>query len=97
MKLADILALAKAGYKPGEIRELIALETPEPESEPPKEDPEPEAPQPPEPDYKAMYEDMQKKYEESQQKLKAAQKANIKQPVEQPEDKSLEDLIRDIF
>lgn len=92
MKLTDLIALAKAGYKPGEIKELLALEPaapPEPEKKDPEPDPEPEEKEP-EPDYKKLY-------EESQKKLKAAQKANIKQPVEQPEDKSLEDLIRDIF
>ena len=29
MKFADIIALAKAGYKPGEIKELLALQTPD--------------------------------------------------------------------
>ena len=29
MKFSDIIALAKAGYKPGEIKELLALQTPD--------------------------------------------------------------------
>lgn len=88
MNIKDIIALAKAGYKPGEIRELLELAVPEPE--PPKEEPEPEPEKEPEPDYKAMY-------EESQKKLLAAQKANQRQPLDIPEEKALADILKDVF
>ena len=91
MNIKDIIALAKAGYKPGEIKELLELAVPDPEPE--KNDPEPD-PEPenkdPEPDYKAMY-------EESQKKLLAAQKANQRQQVDVPEEKTLADILKDVF
>lgn len=91
MNIKDIIALAKAGYKPGEIKELLELAVPEPE---PAKDPEPATdPEPAkdaEPDYKAMY-------EESQKKLLAAQKANQRQPVDVPEEKALADILKDVF
>ena len=37
MKLDDIIALAKQGYKPGDIKELIELSKGEPEDEKKKE------------------------------------------------------------
>lgn len=88
MNIKDIIALAKAGYKPGEIKELLELAVPEPE---PEKEPEPEPEQKePEPDYKAMY-------EESQKKLLAAQKANQRQPLDIPEEKALADILKDVF
>lgn len=92
MKFSDIITLAKAGYKPGEIKELLELATPEEPEPQPEPVPEPEpAPEPePEPDYKSLY-------EESQKKLKAAQKAVIKQPVTPAEEKSIEDILKDVL
>lgn len=82
MKWEDIVALAKAGYKPADVKELMAMEQkkqepePEPKQEPeqePKQEPEPEPKQEPkqEPDYKKMY-------EESQEALKQAQAKNTR-------------------
>ena len=43
MKITDIIALAKQGYKPADIKELLTLAEPEKDPEPKKEkDPEPE-------------------------------------------------------
>lgn len=83
MNLTDIISLAKQGYKPNDIKELIALAEPmETEQPAPPENPAEEAPvmeEQKEPvkqepveviDYKALY-------EESQKKLHAAQQANI--------------------
>ena len=72
MKWEDIVALAKAGYKPADVKELMAMEPKkqEPEQEPnqePEQKHEPEQ----EPDYKKMY-------EESQEALKQAQSKNIR-------------------
>ena len=97
MKFSDILDLARQGYKPSDIRELLSMEIepkPEPEPEPePEQKPEPEPKhepeQKPEPDYKKMYEDTLKK-------LDALQKANQRQPVEEHKD-TVNDIIREAF
>lgn len=101
MKFSDILDLARQGYKPSDIRELLSMDTetksePEPEPEPkpePKPEPNPEPdpePEPePEPDYKKMYEDTLKK-------LDVLQKANQRQPIDDKKD-DVNDIIRDAF
>ena len=98
MKLTDIIELAKQGYKPSDIRELLKIGTetepqqdPEPEPEPeaqPDPEPEPEAqPDPkPEPDYKQLY-------EEEKAKRQAAAR---KQEVAKDDTKSVEDTLLDI-
>lgn len=102
MKISDIVALAKAGYKYSEVKELIQLATETPEaSEEVKESGSDETPeaseeaQESEPeetedtiDYKALY-------EESQKALKAAQAANRKQPKDEP--KSAEEIALEHF
>ena len=88
MKFSDILDLARQGYKPSDIRELLSMTEPEPEQKPepkPETEPEPE----PKPDYKKMYEDTLKK-------IDALQKANQRQPVEEHKD-TVNDIIRDAF
>lgn len=104
MNLADILTLAKQGYKPGDIKELIStaetVEAPqEPEKEPDiKEDPkEPEkaiedtATEPkesPQPEENA-------KIKELEDKIKELQQANISKDISgQQEDP--EDIIKDL-
>ena len=56
MNLTDIITLAKEGYKPSDIKELIALAKAEPKEPDPKEpnpkEPEPKEPDPKEPDPK---------------------------------------------
>lgn len=101
MNINDIIALAKQGYKPGDIKELIALaETPKatpqdeaqtaPAEEPLKteNEPEPQNSEPAEPviDYKALYED-------SQKKLAEAQKVNTQKTISAPEKESDMDII----
>lgn len=101
MKLTDIIELAKQGYKPADIRELLKIETeqpaedpqPEPKQEQAAEDPQPE-PEPeqaaadpePEPDYKRLY-------EEEKAKRQAAAR---KQEVAKDDTKSVEDTLLDI-
>lgn len=85
MKLTDIIELAKQGYKPADIRELLKIGTEtEPKSEPepdqPAEDPQPE------PDYKQLY-------EEEKAKRQAAAR---KQEVAKDDAKSVEDTLLDI-
>lgn len=86
MKFEDILALAKQGYKPADIKELLSIQTPDenvsretiqevPETV--QEENEPETVQEesePEPDYKTMF-------EETQKKLQQVQKDNINQNI----------------
>lgn len=97
MKFSDILDLARQGYKPSDIRELLSIDTepepepkPEPEQKPvpdPKPGPEPEPE--PEPDYKKLYEDTLKR-------LEAVQKANQRQPIDDKKD-DVNDIIREAF
>lgn len=89
MNLIDIIALAKAGYKKADIDELLAVPVDEPEPLPaapdstvradgPEGGPEPspeDSPQ--EPDYRMLYDDIQKELEKVRQDLKAAQEKNI--------------------
>ena len=99
MKFSDILDLARQGYKPSDIKELLSLNTdlvnePDPEPEPePKPEPEPEPkpePEPePEPDYRKLYEDTLKK-------LEVLQKANQRQPIDDKKD-DVNDIIREAF
>ena len=102
MKLTDIIELAKQGYKPSDIRELLKIETEtepqpqqDPESEPkleqpaedPQQEPEQHAGDPePEPDYKTLY-------EEEKAKRQAAAR---KQEVAKDDSKSVEDTLLDI-
>ena len=78
MKFDDIIALAKAGYKPNEVKELLAMATePEPTPEPtpePEKEPEPEPTPAKEPQH-SLDEDYKKLYEESQQALKKAEES----------------------
>lgn len=78
MKFEDILAFAKAGYKPSEIKELLEMETSSdvktediqtPEEATPNQPTEENKPEADEIDYKKLY-------EESQKQLKQAQQAN---------------------
>ena len=95
MKFSDILDLARQGYKPSDIKELLSINTenePKPEPEPktetePKTEPEPEPD--PEPDYKKLYEDTLKK-------LDLLQKSNQRKPIEEHKD-SVNDIIREVF
>ena len=101
MKLTDIIGLAKQGYKPSDIRELLKIETetepeqpaedPQQEPEQPAEDPQQEPEQPAEdpqqePDYKQLY-------EEEKAKRQAAAR---KQEVAKDDSKSVEDTLLDI-
>lgn len=101
MKFSDILDLARQGYKPSDIRELLSMDTEpetksEPETEPetksePDNEPEPEPKPEPEPET-----DYKKLYEETLKRLDALQKANQRKPIEEHED-TVNDIIRDVF
>lgn len=88
MKLTDILALAKAGYKAGEIKELLSMDSKEPEgAESPAEIPEKgqaqpvpekadEQPQPQDPNSEDKIKALEAQITELQNNLKAAQAQN---------------------
>ena len=105
MKFTDILALAKQGYTPADIKDLLALQIPdEPEAKPPEEDHTEgaEADEPdqqkddatPEtvehaPDYKSLY-------EETEKKLREAQKTNVTKNIDDPNKKDNTTLLNEI-
>lgn len=106
LKLRDILALTRAGYKAAEIRQMAEDDDiPEPDPEPVPEqspaEPEPDVDVPedpgtdeqdnpnPGPDYKALF-------EEAQKKLKAAQEVNRRQPGPEEPKVSNEEYIKNL-
>ena len=106
--IKDVVELAKAGYKPGEVKEIIAManateEAPESapkesESTEAKKEPETNPAASPELDYKQMFEAQQKQIEELNSKLEAAQKANISSDVSGNNPKiSTSETINNIF
>ena len=67
LSIKDVVSLAKAGYKPADVKELIEMskdapeEEKKPEEQPAPEEKKPEEPAPkeePEVDYKAKYEEL---------------------------------------
>lgn len=106
LKLRDILALTRAGYKAAEIRQMtedddIPEQDPEPVPEQSPAEPEPDADVPedpgteeqdnpdPGPDYKALF-------EEAQKKLRAAQEVNRRQPGPEEPKVSNEEYIKNL-
>lgn len=99
MNLTDIIQLAKQGYKPADIKELIALSTPvdEPASEPATEVQEVQATEdkkeaePPtdnSDDYKKIIEEMTEKLKATEEKLNKLQHENVRRNIaDTPEDK----------
>ena len=108
MILTDIIALAKAGYSPKDIKDLIALseptpqapETPDPE---PEKKPEPETPSIEEPtkeipaiDEKSNVIDYQEKVKELEAKIAEMQKENVSKDISGNETKSDDDMLADL-
>ena len=107
MKLSEVIALAKAGYKKQDIEDLMAIQVDEPEPEPDpkstepetgsKGDPEPSPEDPQEPDFEVKYKELVTEFEKLKEDLKVAQEKNLKQPSPvEPDDamKELEDVFR---
>lgn len=105
MTFNDILALAKQGYKPADIKELLALDTDQQKSIPDEEQktveevPETttkEIEQPEEQKTEEKQEpDYKALYEESQKQLKAIQKSNTSKDVSNHNTLSDEDILLD--
>lgn len=104
--IMDLLTFAKAGYTPKDVKEIMAMadsseevaEVAPRESEKPEPQKEPEKAESSEPDYKSMFEEMQKKNEELSSKLKEAQSANIAKDASGSAPKiSAQDAVNNIF
>lgn len=104
----DTLALARAGYKKSEIKEIMEQsqateEAPAPAAEDVaknevQNEPEEKPVANDEPDYKTMYTDLQKQVESLTSKLEAAQKANINTDASKNQNKlSTSETINNIF
>lgn len=87
MNLTDVIALAKAGYKPADIKELVSLAEPEQKDDSkddskdePKEDSkeDPKEDSKDEPKDNKEIEDLKKEISDLKQALKTAQEANVK-------------------
>lgn len=109
MTIADIIALAKQGYKPGDIRDLIELSKTVPEPEPfnapakkpapepePEPEPAPEDKKEPEPDYAAEIEKLKQENEKIKNDLAAAQAENRRASNPEPATESDDDVLKDI-
>lgn len=108
LSILDVLAFAKAGYKPADVKEIMAMsatteEAPTPATEEvAKNEVQKEPEEIPvvkdEPDYKTMYADLQKQVESLTSKLEAAQKVNINTDVSKSQPKvSTSETINNIF
>lgn len=108
MKITEIIALAKAGYKKSDIDKIIEEEKAAAESEEIDEVEEIEEEKEEikeehieeekeeEPDYKALYEELKKSKEETEKKLKQAQKMNREKEIEKS-DKTDEDIVSEML
>lgn len=105
MKFSEQMMLIAKGYSKKEIEELKKMEAEE-QAEVPEEAPE-ETPAvkeeskevEAEPDYKKLYEDLQAKYEKTEQDLKDVQAKNIKEnaaPSQEQKNKEQENTLADI-
>lgn len=110
MILTDIIALAKAGYSPKDIKDLIALAEPTPQA-PGSTDPEPEPEGTPGPETPSIEEptkeipaideksnviDYQEKVRELEAKIAEMQKENVSKDISGNEIKSDDDMLADL-
>ena len=86
MKLDDIIALAKQGYKPGDVKELIELSEGEPEDEPEDEQED------------ELEDEKQKEIDELKEQIKKLQEENARRDNSDNEDlKSDDEKLVDLF
>lgn len=103
MKFSDILALAKNGYSPKDIKDLMALSDPdEPEKqEPEKQEPEQEKQEPekqePEPEQKQEPEDKDAKIIDLEKKIAELQKLNTTKDLSDKKPKSDDDIFKELM
>lgn len=110
LTILDIVALAKAGFKAQDIKDLTSVEVPDPEPTPAKDTPgddkkDTENPAKvtgkgePSPDGSANDIDYKKLYEDKCAELEAAQKKNAGEPIPKPEKQTVTvaDIVRDFM
>ena len=104
MNIADIIALAKQGYKPSDIKELLELsKSSETESNPSNQekDPDPEEPKQdpdPDPEEEEHEEDPEPDYKQMYEDLKKeTQKKNVRTNSQNEEPKSNEEKMAEIM
>ena len=109
MKLTDIIELAKQGYKPADIKELVAISesSEQPEPEQPAQDREEKATEVKEKeadvqenaeivDYKKMIDEMTAKLKDTEEKLSKLQHENVRQNIADTEEtRSSVDIFND--
>lgn len=106
--LSDLAALARAGFKASDIKEIMASEQPKEEKPAeilPKEEEQPapenllpkEEKAADEPDYKKMFEDEQKRADKLASDLEKAQKANTEKPVKEEAKLSNQEQINKMY
>ena len=98
MKLDDIIALAKQGYKPSDVKELIELSKDEPEYEP-EDEQEDELEDEPEDE---LEDEKQKEIDELKEQIKKLQEKNARKDNSdngdlKSDDEKLVDLFRDFI
>ena len=93
MKFSDILALAKNGYSPKDIKDLLALSDPDEPKPEPEPQPEPEPEPQPEPDP----EDKDKKIIDLEKKIAELQKLNTTKDLSDKKPKSDDDIFKELM
>ena len=104
MKFSDILALAKNGYSPKDIKDLLALADPEEQEPEPEPQPEPE-PKPkqepekqePEPKQKQEPDDKDAKIIDLEKKIAELQKLNTTKDLSDKKPKSDDDIFNELM
>ena len=110
--LSDVAALARAGYTPSQIKELMEFEKGSKDQKPeeakakeeaaeinPKEDVQPEQQndeQKPEPEEDPKLKELQDKITKLEADLAAAQKANVNKALDPAEEKSAQDYLNEL-
>ena len=105
MNLTDIITLAKQGYKPGDIKELIELskaaepepkKDPEPAIVPPEEQKEPKVAKNDFQDFETEIQKLKEENEKIKADLQAAQEENRRKAAPAPEPVSRDEQLKDI-
>lgn len=106
MKFSEIITLAKQGYKPGDIKELMALAEPEEEKadpEPEKKDPEPEKKNPepekkePEPEKKEPEENYKVIVDKLKKQIADLQQQNTRTDISREQFKTDQEILNDLY
>lgn len=108
MKFEDLVAFAKAGYTPAQVKELLEYEVEEEQQEPKSTEPEPDkevesdegeskSESEPETDVSLEIEKLKKELEETKAALKDAQADNVSKDASKKKTETDEDIVNDLF